>query len=173
MQYYEKMPKLCKTQVEYSGRGIWGCRCWNSGRLRGHEIPFHLGVWGGRRSENWVGTGHGLIHQSRLDFLYLTREVGSSWVWGRGSTPQYKWFRKAKKEVSFSKVFKVCGPERRLRGFRRVSLSLLRKADRLSGGKGRQVEIKTLLSSLSNRFAGHLREKNKDPQTACWSRFPE
>lgn len=27
------------------------------------------------------------------------------------------------------KVFKVCGPERRLRGFRKVSLPLLRKAD--------------------------------------------
>lgn len=100
-----------------------------TGRLRGHKIPFHLGVWGGRRSENWVGTGYGQIHQSRLDFLYLTREVGSFWVWGKGSTPHYKWFRKAKKEVSFNKVFKVCGPERRLRGFRKVSLPLLRKAD--------------------------------------------
>lgn len=101
-----------------------------TGRLKGQQTPFPLGVWRGRKSENWMGTGQGRAKYISLDWISLLhRGVGSSSIWRTDSTPRYKWFREANKEASFSKALKCVGQKEEAKRVRRVSLPFLRKVD--------------------------------------------
>lgn len=97
--------------------------------LAGWGVKKYLFLWwSGEEGDLKSGWGQGMGKHISPDWISLLHRVGSSWVMETLSTLHYKRLREAKKEVSFSKVSKVCGPERErsLRGFGRVSLPLLR-----------------------------------------------
>lgn len=145
MQFYKQLSKLCKTQAEYSGRGIWG-GCWNPSRLRGQEIPFPLVVWRGRGSEKWVGQSMGKY--INLDGISLLHRVGAlPEFWGQALLSTTNGSERLRRKWASAKPQKCVGQRREREEAVRVweGFSPSPKISRLPRGRGRQVEIKTLL----------------------------